>query len=156
MARMMPIDSDAIRLAGYKYNASLNPVYLPGRYNNFFKPRDIHFKNGVVQLPASAVPYIRVPLFWLSFHNFPLWFYSMLCKTTMKHDKYLCLYFHPWEFTPLENPDFGFPKYVTRNSGQLMIDRLSSLIFWMKNMNYSFSTISNFLESRNDLKDHVF
>lgn len=39
MARMMKVDEDAMADAGYLYESSLNPTFIPGRYNNFAKPR---------------------------------------------------------------------------------------------------------------------
>lgn len=147
MARMMPVDDAAIENAGYIYNSSLNPVYLPGRYNNFFKPRTIFKKNSLVQLPASATPLIRVPLFWLSFHNFPLWIYKAACARTINQDGYLNIYFHPWEFTDLTRAAYGLPGYVSKNSGEEMIDRFRTWILWLKKQGYTFSTISEFIGS---------
>jgi peptidoglycan/xylan/chitin deacetylase (PgdA/CDA1 family) len=148
MARMMPVDDAAIERAGYIYNSSLNPVYLPGRYNNFFKPRTVFKTKSLIQLPASATPLIRVPLFWLSFHNFPLWMYKAACAQTINRDSYLNIYFHPWEFTDLTRHAYGLPKFVSKNSGEQMIDRFNNWIQWMKRQGYTFSTISEFLKSR--------
>jgi peptidoglycan/xylan/chitin deacetylase (PgdA/CDA1 family) len=148
MARMMPVDDGAIEAAGYKYNSSLNPVYLPGRYNNFFKSRTIFKTDSLVQLPASATPAIRIPLFWLSFHNFPLWLYKAACAQTINHDSYLNIYFHPWEFTDLTYAEYGLPKFVSKNSGDQMISRFKLWIQWMKKQGYTFSTISDFLDTR--------
>jgi len=145
MARMMPVDDAAIAAAGYTYNSSLNPVYLPGRYNNFFKPRT-RFKTGALtQLPASAVPLIRFPLFWLSFHNLPLWLYQTASAATIARDGYLNIYFHPWEFTALDNPAYNLPGYVYKNSGTQMQERFDAWICWAKRKGYSFETISQFL-----------
>lgn len=148
MARMMPVDDAAIESAGYIYNTSLNPVYLPGRYNNFFKPRTLFKTDSLVQLPASATPLIRIPLFWLSFHNFPLWMYKAACVRTINQDGYLNIYFHPWEFTDLTIPEYGLPKFVSKNSGAQMMDRFKTWIHWMKKQGYTFSTISDFINSR--------
>jgi peptidoglycan/xylan/chitin deacetylase (PgdA/CDA1 family) len=127
MARMMPVSDDAIQRAGYNYNSSLNPVYLPGRYNNFFKPRTKFVMGKLVQFPASATPLLRIPLFWLSFHNFPLWFYKAACSRTINRDGYLNLYFHPWEFTDLKKEQYGFPGFVSKNTGREMVDRFHDL-----------------------------
>ncbi|MDQ5929120.1 MAG: hypothetical protein QG594_898 [Bacteroidota bacterium] len=140
MPRMQPVDEKEIYKAGYIYNTSLNPTYLPGRYNNFSKPRTFFKQDGVWQIPASVSPVVRFPLFWLSFHNLPLWLYSWLCKITLKKDGYLNLYFHPWEFTNLNQKEkYNFPNYVSKNSGVLMADRLDILITKMKKNNYSFT-----------------
>lgn len=149
MARMMPVNDKEIEKAGYLYNSSLNPTYLPGRYNNLRSPRTYFMKEQVWQLPASVSPMLRIPLFWLSFHNFPLSLYKHLCSRTYKKDKYLNLYFHPWEFTDLDQKEkFGLPGYVARNSGQKMIERLDQLISWMKSKSFEFGTFNQFFEEK--------
>jgi peptidoglycan/xylan/chitin deacetylase (PgdA/CDA1 family) len=146
MARMMPVDEHTIQEAGYVYNSSLNPVYLPGRYNNFFKPRTKYVTDKLIHLPASATPMLRIPLFWLSFHNFPLWLYKAACSRTINQDGYLNTYFHPWEFTDLKNPSYGLPAFVSFNSGKKMTNRFQELLGWMKDKGYSFSTINDFVK----------
>jgi peptidoglycan/xylan/chitin deacetylase (PgdA/CDA1 family) len=149
MARMMAVNNQDIRKAGYTYNSSLNPVYLPGRYNNLLKPRTLFSDNGVMQVPASATPLIRFPLFWLSFHNLPLWLYKAACSRTINHDSYLNIYLHPWEFTDLTQSRYGLPGYVSKNSGQAMIDRFRKLLQWMKHKHYSFKPLKEFLRDGN-------
>ena len=141
---MQPVDEKEIYNAGYIYNSSINPTYLPGRYNNFSKPRTYFYFEKVLQIPASVSPIIRFPLFWLSFHNLPLWLYKWLCKITYSKDKYLNIYFHPWEFMPLQDK-YNFPKYVSKNSGDRMVLRLENLILWMKFKKYPFGTFKDFI-----------
>ncbi|WP_443945958.1 polysaccharide deacetylase family protein [Pedobacter sp. AW1-32] len=149
MARMMPVDEKEIAKAGYRYNSSINPTYLPGRYNNFHVSRTYFYKENVLQIPASVSPAIRFPLFWLSFHNLPLSIYKKLASWTYKKDRYLNIYFHPWEFTDLDDEDrFGFPAYVRKNTGNKMIERMSNLIAWMKAKNYPFQTIKDFTDDK--------
>ncbi|WP_199121091.1 polysaccharide deacetylase family protein [Pedobacter sp. ASV28] len=148
MPRMMPVSEAEIEQAGYVYNSSINPTFLPGRYNNLHIPRT-YFKQGSVwQLPASVSPIFRIPLFWLSFHNFPLWYYKHLFNKAYQKDGYINIYFHPWEFTNLENKErFGFPGYVSKNSGVKMIDRMDQLMLWIRQKNLPTSTIINFINS---------
>lgn len=148
MARMMPVDEKEIEKAGYTYNTSINPTYLPGRYNNFNVSRTHFIKNNVLQIPASVSPLIRFPLFWLSFHNLPLGIYKALASWTYKKDKYLNIYFHPWEYTDLEDFNrFGFPAYVRKNTGTKMAKRTEDLISWMKTKNYPFGTFQEFIRT---------
>nr|WP_199156064.1 polysaccharide deacetylase family protein [Pedobacter sp. ASV2] len=148
MARMMPVDEQEIFKAGYTYNTSINPTYLPGRYNNFNISRTYFKKENVLQIPASVSPLIRFPLFWLSFHNLPLAIYKFLSSWTYKKDKYLNIYFHPWEFTDLNDFErFGFPGYVRKNTGIKMIERMDNLISWMKSKKYPFGTFQYFIKS---------
>jgi peptidoglycan/xylan/chitin deacetylase (PgdA/CDA1 family) len=147
MARMMPVDGLEIQKAGYKYNSSVNPTWLPGRYNNLKVCRTWFYQDGVLQLPASVSP-MRFPLFWLSFHNLPLWLYKHLVSRTYRKDGYLNVYFHPWEFTDLNHKDrFGFPAYVSRNSGRQMISRMDEFMRWIKVKQYPTGTISSFISS---------
>ena len=147
MARMMPVDEKEIEKAGYTYNTSINPTYLPGRYNNFNISRTHFRKQNVLQIPASVSPIIRFPLFWLSFHNLPLSIYKFLAQWTYKKDHYLNVYFHPWEFTDLSDFErFGFPGYVRKNTGLKMINRMDNLIIWMKSKKYPFGTFQQFID----------
>jgi peptidoglycan/xylan/chitin deacetylase (PgdA/CDA1 family) len=152
MARMMPVDEKEIAKAGYLYNSSINPTWIPGRYNNLNRPRTVFRQDNVVQLPASVSPLLRIPLFWLSFHNFPLWFYKSLCLKTYKADRYLNIYFHPWEFCDLHDKEkFGFPAFVSKNSGEAMLKRMEDLILFFKGERLSFSTVSAFLKANHEV-----
>lgn len=148
MARMKPVDENEITKAGYLYNSSINPTWLPGRYNNLSKPRKFYKEAGTWQIPASVSPILRFPLFWLSFHNLPTSVYQWLAERTHTKDGYLNIYFHPWEFTELGDQErFGFPGYVSRNSGKKMIERMDIFIGDLKRKKYSFHTIKDFLET---------
>lgn len=147
MARMMPVDEKEIQQAGYVYNSSINPTWLPGRYNNRHISRTHFMQSGVLQLPASVSPISRFPLFWLSFHNLPLWFYEHLAKRTYDKDGYLNVYFHPWEFTDLKDKNrFGFPGYVSKNTGKDMISRMDEFMQWINKKGYLSGTISQFIK----------
>ena len=148
MPRMKNVDENEVRKAGYKYNSSINPTWLPGRYNNLNKPRTLFKEADIWQIPASVSPILRFPLFWLSFHNLPIKIYRWLAERTYKKDGYLNIYFHPWEFTELSDQErFGFPGYVSRNSGNKMIERMNSFIGDLKRKKYKFCTIKDFLDN---------
>lgn len=151
MPRMYPVDKQEVEKAGYLYNSSINPTFLPGRYNHLNKSRTYYRDPKVWQIPASVSPLFRFPLFWLSFHNLPLWLYKLLCSWTMKNDNYLNIYFHPWEFIDLADKNcFGFPNYVSKNSGEQMKKRLEQLIVWMKEKNYIFMDFKTFINEINE------
>ena len=131
MPRMLEVSAEEVKKAGYRYNSSVNPTFLPGRYNKLHVPKHFFNENGLWQIPA-AVSWFRFPLFWLSFHNLPLWLYRFLLKRSVKSIVYAALYFHPWEFTDLHQREFNFPAYVMRNSGEKMIARFDSLLTFIK------------------------
>lgn len=133
-ARMAETDTYAVAAAGYKYNASENPIWLPGRYNHFFRPRKPYVvgtsSGPLVQIPASATPLVRVPLFWLAFKNMPEWATRMASTWVLRSDNALNTYFHPWEFTEIR--DYELPKVVKKLDGKPLVARLSRHIAWLK------------------------
>ena len=126
MPRMQPVDMKAVKAAGYDYDASVNPTLIPGRYNNFHLPRTFYKEEGVIRLPASVTPNARIPLFWLAFKNFPYLLFKKLAIQTIRHDGYLCLYFHPWEFTNISN--YQLPGYIKNNCSIRLQNILRKLI----------------------------
>jgi peptidoglycan/xylan/chitin deacetylase (PgdA/CDA1 family) len=126
MPRMRKVEMEEVKKAGYGYDSSINPTWLPGRYNNFHLPRTLYKENGIIRIPASVSPVLRVPLFWLSFKNLPYAVFKMLALQTLKKDGYLCLYFHPWEFTDIEN--YGLPGFTKKLNGEPLLTRLHRLL----------------------------
>ena len=146
MPRMMHVADEALLRAGYRYNSSLNPTLIPGRYNHLNQPRIWFRREGLLQLPASTTPRVRFPLFWLSFHHLPPALYRCLARLTLRHDGYLLLYFHPWEFMPLQGIS-GLPRLVTRNSGTAAVERLDQLIDDLSRRGSGFGTFTEFVDS---------
>lgn len=146
MPRMQPVNPQELEAAGYHYNSSMNPIWLPGRYNNLHFPRTVYTSGSIIQIPASVSPYMRIPLFWLSVHNFPMEFYLYLLKKTHDYDGYVNVYFHPWEFTDLSGKLYGLPAYVKRNSGNEMIQRMDTILQWIKKQNSACISIQTWLE----------
>lgn len=144
MPRMMPVNEKEVEKAGYSYNSSINPTFLPGRYNNLKISRTYYKEGNVMQIPASVSPNFRVPLFWLSFHNFPLSLYKKLASDVLKKDNYLNIYFHPWEFSDIKNEAFKLPGFTTKNTGKEMVERFDEFVGWLKSKNHTFGTFQEF------------
>ncbi|MBL7759825.1 MAG: polysaccharide deacetylase family protein [Sediminibacterium sp.] len=126
MPRMRKVSMEAVAAAGYRYDSSINPTYLPGRYNNLHLPRTVYKDQGMTRIPASVSPGLRIPLFWLSFKNMPYFVFKSLCIQTLRRDGYICLYFHPWEFTDIHH--LGLPGYTRRWCGAALTERLQRLV----------------------------
>ena len=145
--RMFPVVESEIKRAGYLYNSSLNPAFIPGRYMHLTAPRTWFMKDGVMQIPASVTPWLRFPLFWLSLHNLPQWLYHLLVRRVLNHDGYFVTYFHPWEFFDLkDHPEFKMPFIIRNHSGQEMVQRLDRLIRMLKGRRQEFVTYKEFTE----------
>ena len=126
MPRMKIVDSAMILNAGYQYNSSINPTWIPGRYNNLKYPRRIFKENELAQFPVSVTPHLRIPLFWLAFKNLPYTIFLKLALQTLRYDGYLCLYFHPWEFTDLSG--FKIPFYLKKGSEKKLLKKFTKLV----------------------------
>lgn len=144
MPRMMPVNEKEVEKAGYSYNSSINPTFLPGRYNNLKVSRTYFNEGNVMQIPASVSPNFRIPLFWLSFHNFPLFIYKKLVLDVLKKDNYLNVYFHPWEFSDIKDEAFKLSGITTKNTGKEMVERFDEFVGWLKSKNYTFGTFQEF------------
>lgn len=144
-ARMGFVDPTDVEQAGYQYNSSLHPTWLPGRYNHWGEPRRPFKESDVWQIPASVTPTLRLPLFWLSLKNFPFAYYKQLCRQTLQTDGFLNLYVHPWEFTDLSSYE-KIPTYVRRHSRDELLDRVENLLRYLKRFG-DFSTMAEFASS---------
>ena len=144
--RMFPVSDEEIAAAGYWYNSSLNPAFIPGRYMHLTAPRTWFMKGEVMQIPASVTPWTRFPLFWLSLHNLPLWLYEWLVRRTLKHDGYFVTYFHPWEFYDLkEHPELKMPFIIRNHSGREHMQRLDHVIKMLKKRGEEFGLFTEFV-----------
>ena len=144
--RMFPVSDESIEQAGYIYNSSLNPAFIPGRYMHLTAPRTWFMKGRVMQIPASVTPWIRFPLFWLALHNLPLGLYEWLVVRTLKHDGYFVTYFHPWEFYDLkQHPEFKMPFIIKNHSGMDHAMRLGHVIRTLKKRGEQFATFTEFV-----------
>lgn len=143
--RMFAVDNHTLASEGYRYNSSLNPAFIPGRYMHLNVSRVPFMKDGVLQIPASVTPWLRFPLFWLSEHHLPMWLYEALVRRTLRHDGFFNTYFHPWEFVEiLEAPEYGVPYIIGHNAGEPMQKRFQHLIQMLKAEGAEFITYNEF------------
>ena len=137
--RMGKINYKKMKQYGYVYDSSINPALIPGRYNNLNIPRKAYIKEGIVEIPTSVATFMRVPLFWLALHIFPVKIYIRLAILSLKKTGYFATYFHPWEFADLDAFNM-IPKYIKYNSGVKLVERLEKVIRKLKESNYVFET----------------
>lgn len=153
--RMFPVDIKEQAKQGYIYNASLNPAFIPGRYMHLTTPRTCFMEEGILQIPASVSPWLRIPMFWLALHNFPLWLYKALCHRILRHDGYFNTYFHPWEFYPLGNhPDWKLPFIIRNHAGEDMYLRLKTVIEDLQQQGCEFITYYEFAQMNRNKKEN--
>lgn len=130
MPRMRKVSMHEVKESGYLYDSSINPTWIPGRYNNLHLERTIYLEEDVIRIPVSVSPVMRIPLFWLSFKNLSYAIFKRLALQTLQNDGYLCLYFHPWEFTDIGQ--YGLPAFTKKLNGEPLLERLHKLVYDLK------------------------
>lgn len=125
MPRMRSVEISEVVKAGFVYDSSINPCYLPGKYNNTHLSQIIYKQDSLPRIPATVTPFFRIPLFWLAFKNMPYFVFKRLAIQSLKKYGYLNLYFHPWEFIDLGN--YKVPQFTKRYSKDVLLERLYCL-----------------------------
>ena len=144
--RLAAASSEELAAAGYRYNSSINPTWIPGRYNHLFAPRGVTRESGLAIYPTSVAWPLRIPLFWIALHVMPLPLYEWLARTALRRDGHLNLYFHPWEFSDrLGDPAFGVPGYLTRCSGSRLQRKFERLLRHLEASGCRFTTTRDYL-----------
>jgi hypothetical protein len=128
--RLVETNHALIEAAGYRYDSSINPTWIPGRYNYLSRPRRPYRLRGLWHLPISTTPSLRLPLFWLSFKHLPDRVLRDAMARTLASDGQLNLFFHPWEFIDLS--PYRVPWVVRRRHGRRMLDRLEHHLRWLE------------------------
>lgn len=144
MPRLRKFDPKTLVTSGFLYDSSINPTWLPGRYNFLNRNAMPEKSNGLIVLPTSTTPLIRIPLFWLAFKNMPLSWYLLLCRWTLKRRRNLMLYFHPWEFADLST--YQLPVYVKAPDNDRLTGKLDKLVMGLKNAGGDFVTCEQFCQ----------
>ncbi|MEO5582689.1 MAG: polysaccharide deacetylase family protein [Saprospiraceae bacterium] len=145
MPRLATVDIDEIKKAGYQYDSSIHPTWIPGRYNHRHLPENIFSDHGILRVPCSVSPSpIRFPLFWLSFKNLPLNSYRYFLNQSLTKNGYACLYFHPWEYADIGS--FKLPGIIKSVHGMKLIDKLAHFIKLYKQKGIQFISIKEYLD----------
>ncbi|MDD5254419.1 MAG: polysaccharide deacetylase family protein [Candidatus Nanoarchaeia archaeon] len=130
---------------GFIYDSSLHPVFIPGRYNNFFESRRIFKQQNIIEMPWAVSTLLRLPLFGFAFRNFGGLTYAKLL-TKMHNLNFAVEGFHPWEFVEIEQ---DVPFYTKRNSGDKALRFLEEYIKWSLGRGYKFKSCYDYLKNEN-------
>ena len=144
--RMFKIDYQKLAANGYLYDSSVNPAWVPGRYNNRKLPRKLFVRKGVVEVPVSVATFVRVPLFWLALHLMPVSVYAKLAWVALNENGYFATYFHPWEFAESLVEYGAVPGYIKKNSGLKLVGRLEKVILELKKRGCEFETYAEYVK----------
>ena len=103
---------DVLSDLGFKYDSSMVRGILPTRYSGLSIPSEPFFKNGILEIPISTMPYIRVPMGLLWINAMGVNMFRFLLKRA-KSPNPITLYLHPFDLLQTKSKsNFGF--FVTR------------------------------------------
>lgn len=95
--------AETIAAAGFSYDASPHPTWVgrsPGRVR---LPRPPWREAGIVRVPLSVVPLVRLPVAWYVFRALGERATSRIARLAGAGTPWIHLYFHPWEGSDLRS-----------------------------------------------------
>lgn len=145
---------DVLSDLGFKYDSSMVRSIFPSRYSSLSIPSEPFFKNSILEIPISTMPYIRLPLglLWINAMGFST--FSFLIKT-IKFSDPIVLYLHPFDLIVNKSKnDFGFfvnkwYNYKTRS----VKDTLMSVLDYGKNKNKEFICLKDILSQNKSYRE---
>jgi peptidoglycan/xylan/chitin deacetylase (PgdA/CDA1 family) len=132
-----------VRDAGFSYDASPHPTWIPHRYFGLHYPRAPWQKDGITKVPISVVPGLRMPVSWMWFQFAGARLGILGARLALLRAPYLHLYFHPWEAVSLR--PFGAPPPFSHRTGSVFLDSLDRLLTW-SNGRLEPTTVREFVE----------
>lgn len=145
--KLVVLPSHVLKRAGFLYDNTCHPTFVPGRYFNLFKSRKIQIKDGIINIPISVTPILRLPFSWIWFRNLGLNYAKLCTNWTLLSQDYINVYFHNWDFTNIKNSiAHKLPYLITRNTGDKMSDILDGYLNWCRRNRYTFITIYDYLQ----------
>lgn len=147
--KFLPVSLKTLREAGLLYDNSLHPTYVPGRYCNIFSRRELYKEDGMVEVPVTVTPLLRLPFSCFWFRAFTV-SYAKLCSRFiyLKHD-YINIYFHSWEFGDIASLSLKWPhKLLLKNMGDKMISDFRHYLEWAMKRNISVVTMLEYVQKQ--------
>ena len=117
-----------VRDAGFSYDASPHPTWIPGRYFGLHYPRTPWQKDGITKIPISVLPGLRMPVSWMWFQFAGPRLGLIGARLALLGAPYLHLYFHPWEAVSLR--PFGALPPFSHRTGETFLAALDRLLTW--------------------------
>lgn len=146
--KLVSLPEEALNQAGFIYDNSLHPTYVPGRYCNIFKPKQIHDNAGIIKVPVSVTPVLNLPFSWFWFRNFGF-HYAIFCSRLIYFSRdYINIYLHSWDFADIDTPLKWRLRPLIRNSGYKMLLMFDSYIQWCQKKELEIIPMLDYLKLR--------
>jgi peptidoglycan/xylan/chitin deacetylase (PgdA/CDA1 family) len=124
--RLRRCAAEVLHDAGFAYDASPHPTWMPGRYNGLRLSRRPWHEGGLWHLPISVLPGLRLPVSWIWYRAAGSLLGNAAVRVAGIGAPYVHLYFHPWEAVPLRA--LGVPAILALRSGQRFLALLDGLL----------------------------
>ena len=124
--RLQPCAAAPLRDAGFAYDASSHPTWVPGRYNRLREPRRPWRDDGLLRLPISVLPGLRWPVSFIWYRAAGARAGRWLAHLAASRSPYLHLYFHPWEAVDIR--PYGVPAWLAVRTGDRFLAALDDLL----------------------------
>jgi Polysaccharide deacetylase len=128
MPRLRACPPAVLREAGFGYDATPHPTWIPGRYSGLHWPRSPWMESGVMRVPISVLPGLRLPVSWLSYRLAGPRLGGWSVRLAEVGAPYLHLYFHTWETEPVG--ELGVPSWLAARTGNSFLRSLDRLLAW--------------------------
>ena len=138
-----------VRDIGVSWTSNLHPTWVPGEYDHRREPRTIHVREGLIEVPISVTPRLRLPGSWFWMRNFGGTYLRYVAHHASSDTGFLNLYVHPWEYADLPVvPGLSrLGKLSVRRTGEQFASLLDHFLTWTRRRGFAASTITPFLRS---------
>jgi hypothetical protein len=143
--RLCPVPPGVLAGAGFRYDSSIHPTWVPGRYNHLLQPTRPHQRQGVLELPLTVLPLLRLPLSWIWFRSYPPPLLRAASRLLSRRPLVM-VYFHSWELADLSGLDL--PRLVARGCGPALAARLGDWVRWMRARGFETQRALCYVESQ--------
>jgi hypothetical protein len=125
---LRPCPAGWLRTVGFVYDASPHPTWVPTRYNGLGFPRRPWCEDGLLRVPISVVPGLRLPISFVWYRAAGASLRRLGCAAAACGAPYLQLYFHPWEAEAIRA--YGAPAWLSVRCGEPFVAALDALLGW--------------------------
>ncbi len=124
--RLAPCPAAIVSAAGYAYDASPHPTWLRHGLGGVLAPRRPWQECGIVRVPLSVVPVLRLPAAWYVLRLAGARTTATIARLAGAGTPWIHLYFHPWEGADLGQA--GFRHALALATGPGWVRRLCRLL----------------------------
>nr|MDO8132922.1 polysaccharide deacetylase family protein [Candidatus Njordarchaeum guaymaensis] len=124
---------------GYLYDSSVHPTRVPFRYDNRNYPLEPFSLNGVLEIPISVTPKLRLPIGWFWLRNFGVSWSLSGAKALIEQGIDVVFYAHNWEFTDISHLNISWTR--RRRTGAKFQEMISEFVGGLKALRQDFITM---------------